>query len=101
MGDLSDTTKVRGVVVIVALLILSVLVLVNAPRVIEEEKSFKVAIEEDYTFYLDGVVVDESTLNLRDYWYEVNVEDKFVILTEKVYSTPRNYIPVPVPVIKY
>ena len=41
------------------------------------------AIENDYTFYLDGNEIDPKTYNLKNYDLEYNTEDKIVTVSKK------------------
>lgn len=42
------------------------------------------AIEENYTFYLDGEKIDATKYNFRGYYLDYNEEDKTVTVTKRV-----------------
>lgn len=52
------------------------------------------AIEEDWEFYLDGVLVEHDTINMSSYKVTFDDENKYVILSPKRQYRSRSYYPV-------
>lgn len=67
------------------LLIISFLygILVKSNFGVDEENTLEYAIENDYTFYLDGEEIDEKKIDPEQYEFSIDGEKQTVYMTQK------------------
>ena len=62
---------------------ISVLMYISDGEITEEVDTIEEAIENDYTFYLNGNEIDPKKYNFNGYKLDYNQEDKVVTMTKK------------------
>ena len=64
---------------------ISVLMYISDGEITEEVDTKEEAIENDYTFYLNGNEIDPKKYNFNGYKLDYNQEDKVVTMTKKTF----------------
>ena len=66
-------------------ILISVLMYISDGEITEEVDTKEEAIENDYTFYLNGNEIDPKKYNFNGYKLDYNQEDKVVTMTKKTF----------------